>query len=519
MSATGLSCGRRERDHHAFAAGLLAGAAGSDLENGPWQRPVPAPRRCAGKFLGVLLLAPFLLFAAAASAADDAQPVRFCVDPDWPPYEIIARNGTHEGIAADLLTLASDRAGLTLKLHPTKDWDDSIAASRQGACDLLSFLNQTPKREEWLVFTEPLFIDPNVIITHEEHPFIADLAAESEKTIALPSGTSIEERVRRDFPNLRVVTTGSEADAFAMVSNRKADLTIRSLTVAVYTLKKEGWFNLKVSGQVAGYENNLRVGVRKERAELRDILNRGIATITPQERNQIANRHVSINVQTAIDYGLVRNLVIGFSVILLSNLVWAMKLRKVNAQLRLTSQTDRLTGLYNRAALDERLEKEIDRSVRYGRAFAIIIVDLDHFKRVNDKLGHLAGDRILVAFAGVLKTGTRKFDTVGRWGGEEFLILCPETNAEQALVVAERICDAVRSHAFETGWRHTVSAGGAELRADDSPDSLLQRADAALYQAKNAGRDRACGDAGSAPPDGQRGTITRFPYKAKGRLE
>ncbi len=423
------------------------------------------------------------------------QPVTFCVDPDWAPYEIINRNGAHEGIAADLLKLVSDRAGLPLKLFPTKDWKDSIAASQQGDCDLISFLNQTPKREEWLVFTEPLFIDANVIITLEEHPFIADLAAESDKTIVLPSGTSIEERIRRDFPNLRIVTTDSEADAFQMVSNRKADLTIRSLTVAVYTIKKEGWFNLKVSGQVAGYENNLRIGVRKDRTDLRDRLNRGIATITPQERNQIANRHVSINVQTAIDYGLIRNLVIGFSVVLLSNLLWAMKLRKINRQLRRMSQTDRLTGLHNRAALDELMVKEIERSVRHGRNFAIILIDLDHFKSVNDRLGHLVGDRILVAFADTLKAATRKPDTVGRWGGEEFLILCPETNAEQALVVADRVCEAARSQSFETGWRHTVSAGFSELRTGDTPDSLLRRADAALYRAKNAGRDQACGDA------------------------
>lgn len=424
-----------------------------------------------------------------------------CVDPDWPPYEVISRGGAHEGIAADLLSLAADRAGLTLALHPTADWDASLKASREGACDLLSFLNQTPKREEWLLFTEPLFIDPNVIITHAEHPFIADLSAEPDKSIALPSGTSIEERVRRDFPKLRILTTESEAEAFAMVSNGKADLTIRSLTVAVYTIKKEGWFNLKVSGQVPGYENRLRVGVRKEKAEIRDRLDRGIATITAQERTQIANRHVSINVQTAVDYGLIRNLVIGFSVVLLSNLVWAMKLRKANARLRHMSRTDHLTGLYNRAALDGLLTREIDRSGRYGRPLAVMIIDLDHFKAVNDRLGHLTGDRVLVELAGILKGATRKADAVGRWGGEEFLVLCPETTVAQALVVAERVCEAVRTHGFATGWCHTVSVGVSALRTGDSLDGLLQRADTALYRAKHEGRDRAHADDAEPPFD------------------
>lgn len=450
------------------------------------RRPFPALLR---GLIGIFLAASVLL-PAAPHAAD---PVRFCVDPDWPPYEVIARNGTHEGIAADLLTLAANRAGVALQLFPTKDWDDSIAASQRGDCQMLSFLNQTPKRDEWLIFTEPLFIDPNVIITREEHPFIADLAAETGKTIALPRGTSIEERVRRDFPGLAIVTTGSEAEAFALVSSRKADLTIRSLTVAVYTIKKEGWFNLKVSGQIPGYQNELRVGVRKDRPDLRDQLNQGIATLTPQERQSITNQHVSINVQTAIDYRLLINVVIGFSVLLLSNLIWAIKLRRVNKQLLRASQTDRLTGLYNRAALDELLAKELERSERYGRTLSVVLIDLDQFKRVNDELGHLVGDRVLIAFADVLRATLRNYDTAGRWGGEEFLILCPETNAEQARVVAERICAATRVRPFETGWRQTVSIGFAELRPRDSIDALLRRADEALYQAKNSGRDRVCG--------------------------
>lgn len=420
--------------------------------------------------------------AQARTAATEA--IRFCVDPDWPPYEVINRSGTHEGIAADLLQLAADRAGLALALLPTKDWEESLAASRRGDCDILSFLNQTPKREEWLVFTQPLFVDPNIIVTHEDHPFIADLSAETDKTIVLPAGTSIEERVRRDFPGLRVIITESEADSFAMVSNRKADLTIRSLTVAVYTIKKEGWFNLKVSGQVPGYDNRLRVGIRKERADLRPILDQAIATITPQERNQVANRHVSINVQTAIDYTLLRNLVLGFTVVLASNLIWALKLRQANARLRLLSQTDRLTGLLNRTALDERLLAEIERAQHHRHSLAVVLIDLDHFKLVNDRRGHLTGDQVLRDLAGILLAEAGEGPIVGRWGGEEFLVLCPGTTMDQARRLADHLRQAARGHDFGLGWTQTISAGIAELGADDSNDDLLRRADAALYRAK-----------------------------------
>lgn len=433
----------------------------------------------------ILPAAPAWADAAASSIAT------FCVDPDWPPYEIINPNGEHEGIAADLLRMAAERAGVRLKLIRTKDWDESVAASKRGDCDMLSFLNQTPKRDEWLIFTDPIFTDPNVVITREQHAYISDLAELSGRVIALPKGTSIEERVRRDYPNLRVVVAESESEAFAMVSDRRADLTIRSMTVAVYTIKKEGWFNLKIAGQVPGYENRLRVAVRKENPALRDALNRGVVMVTPQERREIANRHVSINVQTAVDYGPLLNVAVLFSVFLVTSLAWALKLKKVNAQLRRASETDRLTGLLNRATLDRRFAEEIERAKRYGRAFSVVLLDVDHFKRVNDELGHLAGDRVLTACAALLRASTRGIDVVGRWGGEEFLILCPETAGGEALQVAERICAKTRAHGFDVGRPQTFSAGAAEFRPDDDMDTLLQRADAALYQAKSAGRDQA----------------------------
>ena len=109
--------------------------------------------------------------------------ITYCVDPDWEPFEVITADGRHEGIAADLIRMAAARAGLTLELVITKDWDESIAASKAGRCTLLSFLNQTPKRNEWLLFTEPLFIDSNVFITREGHPFIVDPASLSGESI------------------------------------------------------------------------------------------------------------------------------------------------------------------------------------------------------------------------------------------------------------------------------------------------------------------------------------------------
>lgn len=451
------------------------------------------PDRLIARLAALCLIPLLMCWTATGSMAKEAvdEPVTFCIDPDWPPYEVVDALGNHEGIAGDLLRLVAERAGLRLQLVRTKDWDESIAASQAGRCTMLSFLNQTPKRDAWLLFTEPLFVDPNVIVTREEHPFVADLAAVSRETLALPKGTSIEERIRRDFPALKIVLTDTEAEAFAMVSQRKADMTIRSMIVAVYTIKKEGWFNLKISGQVPGYENRLRIAVLKEYPELRDRLNAAIATLSPAEIGEISNRHVSINVQTAIDYDFLTRIVAVFSLVLATNVFWIVKLRRANRKLTVQSRTDILTSVANRAMLNERFAREVERSNRYGRPLSAILLDIDHFKLVNDECGHLAGDQVLVAIAGLVSDKVRTSDTVGRWGGEEFLVLCPETGAEDAWIVAERIRRAVEEQPFASG-RQTVSIGVASLRHGDGVDDLLHRADEALYRAKGEGRNRVC---------------------------
>jgi diguanylate cyclase (GGDEF)-like protein len=463
------------------------------------------------KFLCGGLLALYVGMAGAAaettlelSAAERAwlaerDSVSVCVDPDWLPFEMLNARGEHEGIAADLLRLVAERAGLQLQVVPSRDWDVSLAESKAGRCQLLSFLNQTPERDAWLIFTQPLFTDANVLIAREDHPHVVNLSALVGASVALPSGTSVEERIRHDFPQLRIIRTETDAQALALVNEGKADLTIRSLTMAAYTIRHEGWFNLKIAGQVSGFDNQFRIGVLNGEPLLRDILDKAIATVTPVELNQIANRHVPIRVEAGTDYRLVVQLVVVFSVVLLTSLFWIGRLRRVNEQLHIKSQTDALTGLANRAALDGRFAVALEQARRYHRPLSIVMLDIDHFKRINDEFGHQTGDRVLREIAGLLQSCLRGTDAVGRWGGEEFLVLCPETNGQQAEVFAERICERVRAFSFGSGQPQSVSAGVAELGPADTADSLLRRADAALYRAKRDGRDRVCRDASVEP--------------------
>lgn len=192
------------------------------------------------------------------------------------------------------------------------------------------------------------------------------------------------------------------------------------------------------------------------------------------------------------DYRPIGELLLLVLAVLLTSLFWAFKLRQLSTQLQAREQTDALTGLANRTALDSRFAICHEQAQRYARPFALILLDIDQFKRVNDELGHQLGDHVLQEFAQLIKDCIRGSDCLGRWGGEEFLILCPETTLEQAVAFAERIRVHTHKQQFASGRAQTLSAGVAELMPGDTLDALLQRAGAALAEAKVQGCDRVC---------------------------
>lgn len=174
----------------------------------------------------------------------------------------------------------------------------------------------------------------------------------------------------------------------------------------------------------------------------------------------------------------------------------AGELEQANRRLREASITDALTGVYNRAHLLEVLPREVSRSRRHGRSLACLVLDLDHFKSINDRLGHLVGDEVLKRVAAVITERVRAEDVVTRFGGEEFLILLPDSNAAGAFGVAEDIRQAIAREPFRFGrerLRVTTSGGVAELAdvtGEDHVHELVDLADTALYMAKKQGRNR-----------------------------
>jgi diguanylate cyclase (GGDEF)-like protein len=167
------------------------------------------------------------------------------------------------------------------------------------------------------------------------------------------------------------------------------------------------------------------------------------------------------------------------------------ELEKSNRFISELARKDPLTGLSNRRHLDEVFAMEVDRSARHELSLSVIMVDVDHFKKINDTYGHAVGDKVLIGVANILELGKRTYDMTARFGGEEFVVLLPDTRGEEAVVVAERLRTKLQEATID-GFTGTVTAsfGVASLIAGEASSGLFAKADAALYRAKEKGRNR-----------------------------
>ncbi len=198
---------------------------------------------------------------------------------------------------------------------------------------------------------------------------------------------------------------------------------------------------------------------------------------------------VSVRVVPILDEN---NVAVG-AIEVFSDIARRKQLERRNVELKKMAYVDPLTRLVNRRFLDSRIRQSLDELAVFGRTFGVLLFDLDKFKQVNDTLGHQGGDIVLEHVARTLSTSLRAGDTLGRWGGEEFLAILPDADVDNTLRMAERCRNLVRSSSVAVAGTlvlPTISVGATLLAKNDNEDSIFQRVDQALYQSKTEGRDR-----------------------------
>ncbi|MDD3344551.1 MAG: transporter substrate-binding domain-containing protein [Sulfurospirillaceae bacterium] len=256
---------------------------------------------------------------------------KLCVDPQSYPFEEITQEGVYRGITADLVEKVARRLGIVLEVQQVLTWDDSLKLAKSGQCDILTFITPSEETHKWLLFSDPLFSDPNVFITREEHPYIEDVSTLVRESIVIPVVSDLFTRFSKEFGNLVVIPVATKEEALNMVSNHKSDMTIRSMIAAAYTIKKERLFNLKVAGEPEGYANIIYLSIMNDNPMLLTLLNKAIATITSEEKELSVNQHIAIVIEKGLNKEAFKYFTFGLifaTIIIMVIILWNALLRK-----------------------------------------------------------------------------------------------------------------------------------------------------------------------------------------------
>ena len=445
----------------------------------------------------------------------DQPVIRFAPAPNYPPVEFFSDDNEYQGITADFIRIIDQQFnfGLKLEIVQLEDWSEVVAQARSREVDMWGAAEQTPERSEYMNFTRPYIRLPAVIIVRNEFVGEGIKALEGKKVVGIRDYASYE-HLQKNYPQLDTLAVPDVETGLRMVSYGTADAIVASNAAAIYYIEKNGLTNLKVIGE-SGFEWNLRFAVRDDWAPLLSIMQKGLDSITAQQKRDIyrywINLDSSDNWSFAKDYRFIVTVIIGVA-LLLALFGWAMRRRarlklqrltqrieeqkKIEQELKSLATTDALTGTYNRRAILEMAQTDYQKCLDEGQPFSVLMIDIDHFKQVNDQYGHEVGDRVIKAVVSVCSDILKAKDAghIGRFGGEEFVVLLPKMNQKEAHVVAEQIRVAVEKEPIQCSENNyhptTVSVGLAAHKDSETFDELLHRADLTMYQAKKAGRNR-----------------------------
>lgn len=419
--------------------------------------------------------------------------IRYTSTLTWPPFNFFSESNPPQlqGIAVDFWKLISERTGMKSSFIPLSTLSGVLDAIKTKTADITLGTSISKEKEPYALFSKPYASFPNVIVTGKTIDFIPGLKALEGKRIAITEGYSVAEAIGAKYPNITIVGVEDTREGLKLLSSGRVDAVVDILPVVAYLINADHQVNLKISGTTE-FDFDVRMMIRNDYPELKTIVDKAIDSITIAERQRILNRYIAITYEDRVDYTWAYVVVMGAFIIISIFIYRQFEMGKYHKRLLKMATTDPLTGLANRIRLDEKLLECHQVYERTGRVFSVIMIDLDYFKRVNDTYGHLIGDKTLVALTQLLSDNIRHIDTLGRWGGEEFMIICPETEIEGGKQLAEKMQSVIEKYDFPHIHTMTCSFGISESRKGDRIENVVGRADSALYQAKAEGRNRIC---------------------------
>lgn len=234
---------------------------------------------------------------------DSFSVITLCVDPKWPPFDYLTPEGKHEGVFADFLDRIAQQLHIRFKVIATDSWKDSIRAFKAGDCQLISGLNKTPERSEFMLFTEPFLSAPMVIISRQKEPYVTSLQSLKGRSLASVKGYRIAGEIAKKYPHVELRYFESTQEALTAVANSNVYATVGSILGMNYNVDALGLKNLKIIGH-SEFTGEYRIAIHPSLKRLRPVLNQAISALSEQDKNQIINQWVRLMDYKRPDYSL-----------------------------------------------------------------------------------------------------------------------------------------------------------------------------------------------------------------------
>ncbi|MFP8965791.1 diguanylate cyclase [Pokkaliibacter sp. CJK22405] len=414
--------------------------------------------------------------------------VRVCVNSRAMPYEGIDEAGVYEGISSELVKLLGKRLNIAFEAIPTGNFNTSVSALEAHVCDVMPMVLPQTAVDARLRDTKPYLNVPVVLATRTDEIFLGDTHQLAGKTIGYVPGIFSEERIHKRYPDLKLEALPSLKEGVAMLREGQVDGIMDTVAALAYGMQQNGWYDMRIAGRF-DEPLILSMAFRSDDQLMQGIIQKSLNALGPDAPKSLYDQWVSIKYVQSVDYTWVWRGLLALGVVLVFLWYRNRQLSQFNRRLEAIAVTDALTGIHNRKKLDEVLKSESERVERDGGTFSVILLDLDHFKKVNDAYGHQEGDAVLLVVCDAVRRAVSHRFTFGRWGGEEFMVICPDTPLLAAASAAEIIRREIMLAPQGAPGPQTASLGVGEYRRAEGVQSFLPRVDEALYEAKRQGRN------------------------------
>jgi len=409
-------------------------------------------------------------------------------DASWFPFEGFDENGTYVGIVAEILNLITEKSGLNFDVSKTASWSHSMKFSEDRQVDIISGSASNSTLEKNYRATYSTIKSPIVIIARETMQYIPDLTTVKNLRVALIGTAGYSNKIKQTFPEVDFIEIKEISEAMIGVAEEQFDLVLMSMTVASYQMAELGLYELRIAG-ITDLSMELTLFVNRNEPILWSIIDKIKRHESKQERHQILSKWVKYKYVERYSPEVVRIFLLVTLFLIVFVLYRNYLLKKQTKLLTRLAQTDKLTNTYNRLHLGKLLTEQVTISQRDNSTFSLIMVDIDAFKKVNNKYGYQIGDKLLQHFSLLIKDSLRRQDILGRWSDRVFIIVCPGTNLQDAQTLAEKLKLEISQAIFLNVGKKTACLGIVEYQAIESADACLVRLEESLQCAKQSAQN------------------------------